>query len=55
MSEIEDELFLMTNLYPATTGLPMVIWVDLAMAPRTTFVSRSVRRTANGWIPQTSP
>src|SRR5258706_10146014 len=22
-----DELFLMTNLYPATTGLPMVIWV----------------------------
>jgi len=27
MSEAEDELFLMTNLYPATTGLPMVIWV----------------------------
>lgn len=27
MSEIEDELFLMTNLFPATTGLPMVIWV----------------------------
>lgn len=27
MSEIEDELFLMTNLWPATTGLPMVIWV----------------------------
>jgi hypothetical protein len=27
MSELEDELFLMTNLYPATTGLPMVIWV----------------------------
>ena len=27
MSEVEDELFLMTNLYPATTGLPMVIWV----------------------------
>ena len=22
-----DELFLMTNLYPATTGLPMVIWI----------------------------
>ena len=28
MNEIDiDELFLMTNLYPATTGLPMVIWV----------------------------
>lgn len=27
MNEVEDELFLMTNLYPATTGLPMVIWV----------------------------
>jgi hypothetical protein len=26
-SEVEDELFLMTNLFPATTGLPMVIWV----------------------------
>jgi hypothetical protein len=25
--ELEDELFLMTNLYPRTTGLPMVIWV----------------------------
>ena len=22
-----DELFLMTNLFPATTGLPMVVWV----------------------------
>jgi len=27
MSEIEDELFLMTNLYPASTGLPMTVWV----------------------------
>ena len=27
MSQETDELFLMTNLYPATTGLPMVIWV----------------------------
>jgi hypothetical protein len=27
MSEIADELFSMTNLYPASTGLPMVIWV----------------------------
>jgi hypothetical protein len=33
MSELErrdataDELFLMTNLFPATTGLPMVVWV----------------------------
>ncbi len=27
MSEIADELFLMTNLWPADTGLPMVIWV----------------------------
>ena len=27
MSEIDEELFLMTNLYPASTGLPMVIWV----------------------------
>jgi hypothetical protein len=27
VSEVADELFLMTNLYPASTGLPMVIWV----------------------------
>jgi hypothetical protein len=27
MSEAADELSLMTNLYPASTGLPMVIWV----------------------------
>jgi hypothetical protein len=29
MTEISeaDELFLMTNLFPATTGLPMVVWV----------------------------
>jgi len=27
MSEAADELFLMTNLYPASTGLPMVVWV----------------------------
>jgi hypothetical protein len=25
--ETADELFLMTDLFPATTGLPMVIWV----------------------------
>jgi hypothetical protein len=27
MSEAAEELLLMTNLYPASTGLPMVIWV----------------------------
>jgi hypothetical protein len=27
MSEAADELFLMTDLFLATTGLPMVIWV----------------------------
>jgi hypothetical protein len=27
MSEVADELFLMTNLFPADTGLPMVVWV----------------------------
>ena len=27
MSEVADELFLMTNLSPRTTGLPMVVWV----------------------------
>jgi hypothetical protein len=27
MSEITDDLALMTNLYPRSTGLPMVIWV----------------------------
>jgi hypothetical protein len=27
MSEAADELFLMTNLFPDDTGLPMVIWV----------------------------
>ena len=27
MSETTDDLDLMTNLYPRTTGLPMVIWV----------------------------
>jgi hypothetical protein len=27
MSEATDKLFLMTNLYPASTGLPMVVWV----------------------------
>jgi hypothetical protein len=27
MAEASDELFLMTNLYPASTGLPMVIWI----------------------------
>jgi len=26
MSEIEDELFLMVNLAPPETGLPMVVW-----------------------------
>jgi hypothetical protein len=26
MSEHEDELFLMVNLYPARTGLPMTVW-----------------------------
>jgi len=27
MSDAGDELFLMTALAPASTGLPMVIWV----------------------------
>jgi hypothetical protein len=27
MNEIDDDLALMTNLYPRNTGLPMVIWV----------------------------
>jgi hypothetical protein len=27
MSEVVDDLLLMTNLYPVSTGLPMVIWV----------------------------
>jgi hypothetical protein len=27
ITDIEDELFMMTNLFPATTGLPMVVWV----------------------------
>src|SRR6266446_5662471 len=27
MTELADELLLMTNLYPVSTGLPMVIWV----------------------------
>jgi hypothetical protein len=26
-SDIDDDLDLMTNLYPRTTGLPMMIWV----------------------------
>lgn len=25
----EDELFLMSNLYPRTTGLPMTVWVNV--------------------------
>jgi hypothetical protein len=27
VSEANDELFLMTNLAPTSTGLPMVVWV----------------------------
>jgi hypothetical protein len=27
VSDAAEALFLMTNLYPASTGLPMVIWV----------------------------
>ena len=34
MSEAGDELFLMTNLFPATTGLPMVIWVGPSYGAR---------------------
>ena len=26
MSESDDELFLMVNLYPVSTGLPMTVW-----------------------------
>jgi hypothetical protein len=33
MSEA-DELFLMTNLFPADTGLPMVIWVGPSYGAR---------------------
>jgi hypothetical protein len=33
MSEA-DELFLMTNLYPASTGLPMVVWVGPSYGAR---------------------
>jgi hypothetical protein len=29
-----DELFLMTNLYPASTGLPMMIWVGPSYGAR---------------------
>ena len=28
MSEASDNLFEMANLYPATTGLPMTVWVS---------------------------
>ena len=28
MSETSEDLFEMANLYPATTGLPMTIWVS---------------------------
>jgi len=32
--EAADELFRMTNLYPASTGLPMVIWVGPSYGAR---------------------
>ncbi|HEU0155487.1 MAG TPA: DUF4160 domain-containing protein [Stellaceae bacterium] len=28
MSDIEDDFFEMANLFPADTGLPMVVWVS---------------------------
>ena len=28
MSETDDDFFEMANLFPATTGLPMVVWVS---------------------------
>ncbi len=28
MSEIDKDFFLMANLFPADTGLPMVVWVS---------------------------
>lgn len=28
MSEASEDLFEMANLYPATTGLPMTVWVS---------------------------
>jgi hypothetical protein len=34
MSEIADELFLMTNLSPRTTGLPMVVWAGPGYSAR---------------------
>jgi hypothetical protein len=34
VSETAEELFLMTNLYPRRTGLPMVIWVGPSYGAR---------------------
>jgi hypothetical protein len=28
MSEVDEDFFLMANLFPADTGLPMVVWVS---------------------------
>ena len=28
MSEVEEDFFEMANLFPADTGLPMVVWVS---------------------------
>jgi hypothetical protein len=34
VSQATEELFLMTNLYPVSTGLPMVIWVGPSYGAR---------------------
>jgi hypothetical protein len=34
MSKAADKLVLMTNLFPATTGLPTVIWVGPSYGAR---------------------
>jgi hypothetical protein len=34
MSEASEDLFEMANLYPATTGLPMTVWVSPRGAAR---------------------
>jgi hypothetical protein len=34
VSQAAEELFLMTNLYPVSTGLPMVVWVGPSYGAR---------------------
>ena len=46
--EEDLDFYLMANLRPATTGLPMVVWVSERASPATTCGSRSVQYTAHG-------